>query len=108
MSHILNFEDFLNEAVDPKLKGFNKNYAAICIEKEPEKTFDLYVVPLNTAKFLEKDHGLKQKDSKYLSSRTLEELTDDLKDDFIGTFPYPSFEVYSPAGIEVYYDVLKD
>ena len=42
MSHILNFEDFLNEAVDPKLKGFNKTYAAICIEN-PAKNF-LYLL----------------------------------------------------------------
>ena len=108
MKHIKSFESFLYEAVDPKLKGFNKNYAAVVIEKELDKTFDLYVVPLNVMKFVEKDYGLKKYDRRFFNNRSIEDITDELKEYFIGTYNYPSYDVYSPAGIEVYYDINKD
>jgi hypothetical protein len=108
MKHIKTFESFLGEAVDPKLKDFDKNYAAINMEKDVDKTFNLYVVPLSAMKFIEKDHNLKKRDRVFYNQRAYEDLTKDLEEYFIGTYNYPSHNVYEPAGIEVYYDINKD
>jgi hypothetical protein len=59
-------------------------------------------------KYIERDYGLIKYDRRFFNRQRIEDITNELKDDYIGTYDYPSYDVYSPAGIEVYYNIFKD